>query len=132
MHVKGLGGLHRNQGIKLGNGAIRVVAARDPGRLFFVVRGQKGQQIFSLVKTILIVFDHEVGLAGFVGMSFDPAEFFQGNLHPGLGFNEGRPGNPHEAGLAVLKDKVLHDGVVGLAAQTGAHKQGDLGDNARS
>jgi hypothetical protein len=73
-----------------------------------------------------------MGAAGFYRVGFIAGQVFQTDFFTQLGLHKSRTGNTHEAGVFALNDEVLHHRVIGLTAQTGAHQDGDLGNDAGS
>ena len=70
-----------------------------------------------------------MGAAGFNGVGFITGQIFQTDFFTKLGLHKSRAGDTHEAGLFALNHEVLHDGVICLTTQTGAHQNGNLGNN---
>ncbi len=110
--------------------AVQGVIARECGRGFFMVGGQKTQKIPDQFNALFIRFCHKMGLACDFTVNLGAAEFLQSHGFAGHILNDLGAGNDHLALFFNHDDKIRQGRGIDRYPGTGSHDGGNLGNDA--
>ena len=108
LHVVGLVGVVRDDGVQGRGGAAWVIARYRRGRILHVVRGQIGEQPPDLRDAVAVVLAREMGHPAFLVVGLGSAEVLEADLLAGDGLDDLRAGDEHVARVLDHEDVVRH------------------------
>ncbi len=130
LHVVGLVGVGRHQGVERLLGAVGVIETLAVRRLFAVRLGQEVDQPADLGQRLQVIFVGAVCDPGFQRMDPVAAQLLMADVLVDHGFHDVRAGDVHVRSVLHHEDEVGHRGGVDVAAGAWAHDHADLGDDA--